>query len=734
MLSLAVGYTAGGSIVSVAGGGVGDRHPAISGRLAGPMGLDVTPSRVLIADTGQHRVRQIDQESGLIATLAGSGAYGYSGEGSLAVAARLWSPTVVAESGDGIVVIGDLENFRIRAVRPDGQIVTLAGNGTWGDSGDGGLATAASLKYVSGLAVDSQNNVYFSDWASSRVRRIDSATGVVTTVAGTGTWGSTGDGGRATRTRLAGPTGLAVTGDGDLLIAEAGGHKIRRVGSDGLIDTVAGLGISGFSGDGGLATSSQLSCPIDVDVDDIGGIYIADTCNHRIRRIDPVGVINSVGGDGYKSFDGDGRFGGDGGPALSASLNFPYAVAAATDEAFYVADTYNHRVRYIDTKGSISTSSGGTWFFGDEGPAAEAGIFAPQGVAPSTSGELLIADTHNDRVRRVDSLGIIRTLAGNGSRAFSGDGGQAIAASLSTPRAVGIDGQGTVYIADTGNHRIRAIDGQGRMSTVAGTGESGYSGDGGPAEDAQLAQPWDIDIDEAGNIFIADTANNRIRRVDAGTRVITTIAGGSPCDLTYGDGRDAKDACLNHPHGLVLAVGGDVYISDSRHGLVRRVDSRTGKISTIAGRGIIGPEPSEPHPAVLTDLMFPGGLDVDARGNVYIADIQAHRVVRVDALGLIEVIAGNGSVDYNGDGQSPLLASLWFPTDVAVDEEGYLLIVDWGNDRIRRMSGSLDRLPRIDDVNAHSVHPAVPWSLHEVPAVWGRPGTSRLSLGIKPAL
>lgn len=350
-----------------------------------------------------------------------------------------------------------------------------------------------------------------------------------------------------------------------------------HAGAQLMILTKAGKGVEGYAGDGSRADTCQLHWPEAIAITDSNDIYIADADNNVIRRIDGhTGIITTVVGSGYRAGTGLGGYSGDGGAATAARL----------------------------------------WY--------------PSGIAVDDIGNLYIADQRNDRIRKVDTFGTITTIAGSGLPGFSGDGGSAVTAKLSHPTRVALDAAGNLFIADSGNNRIRKVDAAGTITTVAGSGINGYSGDGGSALAAELSTPIDMAIDATGNIFIADYSNNRIRKVDA-AGTITTYAG--------------------------ISIPG------------------------FAGDG---------GPATAANIFQPSGIAVDGAGNVYFSDLANFRVRKIDPAGIITTVAGNGDPGYNGDNMQATNARLWFPEGIALDSRGQLFICDKGNDRIRLVTGVLD--------------------------------------------
>jgi sugar lactone lactonase YvrE len=628
---------------------------------------------LFIADLDNHRVFKVDSV-GQLTVVAGVGLSGFCGDGGPATAACLNSPIGVAVDGAGNLFIADLGNRRIRKVNAAGIITTVAGTGVAGFSGDGGPATAARLSAPGAVVLDGVGNLFIADRDNHRIRKVNAA-GIITTVAGTGVFSFCGDGGPAIAACLASPTDVAVDGVGNLFITDISNVRVRKVDTAGIITTVAGTGFVGFSGDGGPATVARLWNPDGVAVDGTGNLFIADRDNHRIRKVDSTGIITTVAGNGFSSFCGDG------GLAITACLRFPTGVAVSGAGNLLVVDTLNRRIRKVDTAGIITTVAGNgtTGFCGDGGPATDACMPGPLGVAANSMGDLFITDPQ--RIRKVDAAGTITTVAGTAVAGFSGDGGPATAARLFNPYGITADGAGNLFIADQSNRRIRKVDTAGTITTVAGTGVGGFSGDGGPATAARLFNPIDVAVDGAGNLFIADRSNHRIRKVDT-SGIITTVAGTGVGGFS-GDGGPATAAQLLNPFSVAVDSVGNLFIADIGNLRIRKVDS-TGIITTVAGTGVAGFS-GDGGPATAARLWNPVGVAVDGTGNFFIADSSNLRIRKVDPAGTITTVAGNGTFGFCGDGGPATAACLGNVWDVAVDGACNLFIADANNLRIRQV-------------------------------------------------
>ena len=669
------GDTSIGVIGTVAGNGgndSGDGGAAIQAQLYGPEHVAVDAAgNLYIADTDTNRIRKLTP-AGIITTVAGAGVYGFRGDGGPATSALLAHPTGIAVDAAGNLYITDSENQRIRKVTPNGIINTIAGTGSIGFGGDGGAATSALLNYPDGLALDAAGNLYIADTNNNRVRQITPG-GIISTVAGTGTGNFGGDGGLATAALLRSPYGVAVDSNGSLYIADTFNNRIRKVTS-GVISTFAGTGVAGFNGDGGLAGLAQLNTPVEVIFDSAGNAIIADLSNNRIRQVTPVNIISTIAGSGT------GGFGGDGGAATSALLSVPFGVGMDAAGNLFIADNSNNRIREV-TSGVIRTvaGTGVTFFGGDGGAARSAQLNHPISVAVDTSGNMYISDTENNRIRKVTSAGVTSTIAGTGTGAFSGDGGQATSASVSFPGGLSLDRNGNLYFADISNNRIRMVTPSGVISTVAGTGAFAFGTDGVVAT-ASAVVGIAVVVDASGNLYIAEKAANRVRKVTA-AGIISTIAGTGVAGFS-GDGGAATSALLTQPTDVAVDAAGNVYIADAGNNAIRMV-TPDGVIRTVAGTGAAGFS-GDGGAAASAQLNGATDIVVDAAGNLYIADTFNHRVRRVTA-GVITTVVGTGDYGFAGDGGLSTAAQIYLPQGLFVNSAGDLYIADSYNNRIRKV-------------------------------------------------
>ena len=504
--------------------------------------------------------------------------------------------------------------------------------------------------------------------------------------------GSVRDGGPATLARLNLPGGVTEAPNGDIVVVDFGNHRVRRVDHlTGVIETIAGTGEAGFNGDDVPATSAQLSRPEQAVYGPNGDLFIADSYNNRIRCADHrTGLIKTVAGTGERGGAGDG------GPATSAELHFPEGLAVDHFGNIFIADTVNRRIRRVDAAtGVIATYAGsGEVGVSTEGaPALQARFLRLARIAVDSVGNLYVADSPAQRIYVIDALSrTIRVFAGNGSAGFSGDGGLAIAAQLRFPEGVMVAANGDLYFADVANQRVRRVDAAtGRISTVAGSGEKGFSGDGGPALQARLWSPGRVWVDHSGNLVIADILNARIRRIDATTGLIATIAGTGD----WGDGGPAQDAILSVPGDVVYSAG-KVYVADYGTRRIRCIDLETRIITTVAGGGIRNDDGIS---ATEFEFALPEGLAVDPRGKLYIADNILNGVMEVDlGTGILRRVGGGGA-EAAQDQAAARAVRLSMPSAMAVAPDGQLYLAEFGARKVWAvdpMSGRMRSMPALE--------------------------------------
>jgi uncharacterized protein (TIGR03437 family) len=626
-------------------------------------------------------VFKVDQ-NGVLTRVAGNSRAGYSGDGGPATSAQLGARWGVTVDGAGSLFIAD--DTRIRKVSASGIITTVAGNGTPGFSGDGGPASSAQLNGAIGVAVDHEGNLFIADYHNDHIRKV-AKSGIITTVAGGGAT-VLGDGGPATSIELYSPYGVAVDEAGTLLIASY--NIVCKVSPSGIVTTVAGNGTQGFSGDGGPATSALVQ-PFGVAVDSTGNLFIADYLNGRIRKVSPNGTITTVAGNGAQGLSGDG------GLATSAQLNGPGSVAVDGAGNLFIADG---RIRRVSPNGTITTvvgnGSDACCFSGDGGPATAAQV-QPSGVALDGARNLFVAG--DNRIRKVSPEGIITTVVGNGTSGFSGDGGPAISAKLNGPGSVAVDADGNLFIADGGNQRIRKVSPSGIITTVAGNGTQGYFGDGGPATSAQLVAGG-LAVDSAGNLYIA--AGN-VRKISP-SGIISTVAGsGAACDEDscppLGDGGPATSAGL-YATSVGVDGAGNLLVADVGNHRIRKV-SPEGIITTLA-----------------KDVV-PCHAAVDGVGNLFIAECFPGGISRISTSGIItHVVAAGGG--YSGDGGPATSAQMYYATAVAVDGAGNIYVADAVNNAVRVLRPT-DRTVLIGAVVDAASQRADPVSPGKIVVVYG---------------
>jgi uncharacterized protein (TIGR03437 family) len=565
----------------------------------------------------------------IIQTVAGSDD---SGDGGSALSAALSQPEGIAVDSTGNVYFADAAVHRVRKFTTNGLIQTVAGTGVAGFSGDGGPASAALLNQPYGLAFDASGNLYIADLGNARVRKVGTD-GTIQTVAGGGTLPatSTGQGGPATSTQLAQPRDVALGADGSLYISDFGANQVYRVTTDGTLSLMAGTGVAGFSGVATSALLAQLNAPAGLAVDPTGELYIADSGNNSVRKVYNgviITVFNTPAPTGV-ALDSTGMLYVAAASYFGTLLQPIPGIASARDvtvdpsgDIFLTSGAF---VSEIPSGGILTTLAGsGTspFFGGDGGPATAAQLYSPSGIAVDSNGNWYIADTSNNRVRMVTPTGVISTFAGTGA-----------AAQLNAPSGIAIDASNNLYIANTGNNDVLEITPAGAMTTIA----------------SQLNNPVSVAVDMHGSVYIADSGNNRIVRVAA-------------------DGTASTFAKIIGPLAVAVDTAGNVYVADAS------------QIWSVASDGTAG--------SLVKGLTSPSGMAIESDGTFVIADTGANVIRQLSPSAVLTAIAGTGTSGFSGDGGPALSAQLSAPSGIAIGANGTLLVADSGNNRIRSLTPS----------------------------------------------
>ncbi len=664
--------TSGGVVSTLAGTGTQGSMDGAGNvaQFSYPYGVAVDGSGfVYVADTSNHRIRKITS-GGVVSTLAGTGTQGsMDGAGNVA---QFNNPYGVAVDGSGFVYVADKSNHSIRKITSGGVVSTLAGTGTAGFMD--GAGSVAQFSYPFGVAVDGSGFVYVADTSNHRIRKITSG-GVVSTLAGTGTQGSMDGAGNVAQ--FDAPQGVAVDNSGFVYVADSSNHRIREITSGGVVSTLAGTGTAGFMD--GASNVARFNQPFGVTVDGLGNLYVGGTWrNNRIRRIivEPP-TLDPICTNGTPStakvffantekcvscnsgFDLNGEICGGLDPICTNGTPSTVKVPTANTEKCVSCDDYytfksNETCAPVIVETFAGTGTAG--FMNGAGNVAQ--FYYPIGVEVDGSGFVYVVDTDNQRIRKITSMGVVTTFAGTGTAGFMDGAGNV--AQFNYPRGVAIDSSGNVYVADTGNNRIRKITSAGVVTTFAGTGTAGSMDGAGNV--AQFNYQRRVAVDGSGNVYVADTFNHRIRKITS-TGVVSTLAGTGTAGNMDGAGNVAQ---FNKPNGVAVDGSGNVYVADSESHRIRKITS-TGVVSTLASA-----------------FNKPRGVAVDGSGNVYVADTDNHRIQKITT-GVVTTLAGTTGTAGNMDGAGNV-AQFNRPYGVAVDSSGNVYVADTDNHRIRKIS------------------------------------------------
>lgn len=566
-------------------------------RLCDPVGIALDASgNMYVTEIGSHGVRRI--ADGFVNSIAGNGAFHAPFPHGLVDAsgsnARFDNPWGAAVDRAGNVYVADLFNNRIRKIIPSNSSVsTYAGSGTGGGFADGPASTARFSGTVS-VAVDAAGNVYVADAFNNRIRKI-STDKIVTTLAGNGTRGfADGPGANA---QFNDPEGVAVDAAGNVYVADGGNHRVRKITPGGVVSTLAGNGTQGYVD--GSAPGAAFIYPAGITLDAAGNVYVTD--NNRIRKI----TINPAAGT--CTLAGNGIAGNTNDIGSFSRFNLPAGVAVDAAGNVYVADEANDQIRKITSTGVTTILAGSKGGFAD-GAGTTARFNTPTGVAVDGSGNVYVADQINHRIRKITAAGVVSTLAGNGTRGFADGAGTT--AQFNYPVAVATDAAGNVYVADANNNRIRKVTTDGTVSTLAGNGTTGFAD--GSATAAKFSSPAALTVDAQGNVYVADKRNNRIRKITPDGTVSTLAGTGT---TGYADGPGVT-ALFNAPMGITADAAGNVYVADAGNNRIRRI-TPAGVVATLQGTGIPAYVDGLP---VVASFNMPVGIAIDIYGTLYVGD------------------------------------------------------------------------------------------------------------------
>ncbi len=649
---------------------VGDGKRATSVVLTLVDGVAVDPAgNIYLSHRSKNRIRKISPD-GIITTVAGNGTAGYSGDGGPALKATLNFPAGLTLDSENNLYIADRNNHRIRKVTPDGIITTVAGTGVPGFGGDEGPALLAPLHLPSDVAMGPKGGLYISDRSNNRIRKVNQD-GIITTVAGLGIAGFGGDFGRAVDALLKYPFGISLDRHGNLYIADRGNNRVRKVDANGIITTFAGDSMHSFGGDYGPATYSSLAYPTDVVVDAEDNVYIADRNNNRVRKIDRQGVITTFMGVGDTDFNGDNEI------APETSLHLPFALAIHPDNRLLVVDRTHFRVRSVGLKNySVTTIAGNgkSLFKGDGGPGTGATLNTPSGIVIDSHNNILFADLQHHRIRKLAPDGIITTFAGNGFEGNEGNGGPALEAALFMPSTLAMDHEDNLYVV----HRlgngwvIRKIDAKGKITHFAGNGVQGADGDEGPAVAAAFYTISDIATDKAGNVYISDATSRSIRKIGKDGIIHKVL---DETNVPMGE--------EFHPNSVLVDDQDTIYFSDAGSSRIGKLDS-SGTFQIVAGTGEFK-DSGDNGLAVNAAIRSPGGLALKTDGTLYLAEEQTARIRKIDERGIISAVAGTGERGFSGDQGPAIQAQVKSPFRLVFDKGGNLIFTDRDNNRIRKI-------------------------------------------------
>jgi sugar lactone lactonase YvrE len=649
---------------------------------------------VFVADESNQTIRKVTS-AGVVTTLAGLAGNQGSGDG-MGNAARFNYPSGVAADGSGNVYVADSDNATVRRITPSGAVSTLGGAaGTSNDGGTTGIVgpsadgagSAARFRVLDGVAVDSSGILYISDYFDETIRKGEPAAYTpyaITTIAGYAGFGSADGPGSAAR--FNGPYGVAVDGSGNIYVSDNNNATLRKMTPDGVVTTLAGIAgiFSSADGTGNDAhfggcistffAGTTCTGPAGVAVDSAGNLYVADQWNATIRKVTPDGVVTTLAGSPGNPGTADGT-------GSAAQFNGPVSVAVDRLGNVYVAEPNSDTIRKVTSAGVVTTLAGVAFSRGSaDGTGSNARFNSPDGVAVDGGGNIYVADAGNYLIRKITPAGNVTTFAGSAGRSGSADG-TGSAARFAGPAGLAVDGAGNVYVADTVNNNIRKVTPAGVVTTLAGLAGS-YGTADGTGSSARFNTPQSVGVDGAGNVYVADYYNNTLRKVTP-AGVVTTVAGLAYVASAAGADGMGSAASFYDPSAVAVDAAGNVYVADTDNETIRKV-TPAGLVTTLAG--LAGSSGSTNATGSAARFYSPGGVAVDAVGNIYVADTDNNTIRKVTPAGVVTTLAGCDTCNAGSTDGTGSAALFDYPYGVAVDGSGNVYVADGNNNTIRKVT------------------------------------------------
>lgn len=582
-----------------------------------------------VADTSNHTIRKITP-AGVVSTFAGLSGYAGTADGTGPLA-RFNTPFAVATDSTNNVYVADTYNHAIRKITPAGVVSTIAG--TLGVVGNlnGPSPGLNSFAYPQGIAVDktvatATTGIIYVADTNNHLIRAITPAGVVTTLAGSGTATFADNTGTAASFYF--PQGIACDSAGIVYIGDTENHRIRKITSAGVVTTLAGSGTATFAD--GSGTAASFKNPVGVAIDSTGNVYVADTGNQIIRKITSAGAVTTLAGTGSATTPTIGSANGTG---ASASFYTPIGISVDSSSNVFVADTNNRAIRKITPSGTVTTFVGAAGTGSLDGTGSAAGFNLPRGAVSDSAGNLYVVDANNHTIRKITSTGAVSTFAGLPGTAGYADGSGSNAR-FNTPGGIAIDSAGNLYVADSNNHRIRIIPtvgaSAGTVSLFAGSGTATFADGIGSA--ASFNYPRSLTTDSSGNVYVVDRDNQRIRKIIADGTVSTVAGSGT---ATFADGNGAA-ASFNGPWGIASDSAGNLFVADRNNHAIRKI-TPTGDVSTIAGKATIQ---GSSDGGGVARFNYPQGIATDGSGNVYVTDFLNHTIRKITANGIVSTVVG----------------------------------------------------------------------------------------------